>query len=203
MTDISNIRDVVGIYPDFIGYIFYPGSARYIGSDPDRRIFREVPSEILKTGVFVNEPMDVITEKKYEFGLDFIQLHGDESPEDCRFLKEQGIKVIKSFSMDDNFRFSITESYEENCEYFLFDTKSISRGGSGNKFDWSVLNYSRLGRPFFLSGGIRPDDFNTVMNIKNDKLFAVDINSRFEINPGIKDIDRIVKFINEFRKWDN
>ena len=200
MIDPVNSREIAKTAPDFIGFIFYPGSKRYVGNTPDGSLFRNIPPRILKTGVFVNEEPSLIFEITRRYGLDLVQLHGSESAEYCNSLHESGLTIIKAFEISDSFDFVTLNKYSEACEYFLFDTKTGSSGGSGSKFDWAKINEYRLGKPFFLSGGIGPEDASLVKRINHKSLFAVDINSRFEIRPGIKDRDKIETFINEIKR---
>jgi phosphoribosylanthranilate isomerase len=200
MVDHINTGRIARTLPDFIGYIFYRGSKRYVGRRPDESLFRNIPSGIMKTGVFVNEKPDIIIETAKSYGLDLIQLHGDESAEYCDSLHKAGVTIIKAFGISSNFDFMTLEKYYEVCKYFLFDTKTVSGGGSGSKFDWTKIEEYQLGKPFFLSGGIGPDDVALVRQIKHRSLFAIDINSRFEIRPGIKDWDMIETFINEVKQ---
>ena len=200
MVDPVNLGEIAGTAPDFIGFIFYPGSKRYVGNSPDVSLFRNIPSGILKTGVFVNQESTLIIEITGRYGLDLVQLHGNESVEYCNSLRKTGLKIIKAFEMSDSFDFMTLNNYSEACEYFLFDTKTGIKGGSGSKFNWTKMDEYQLEKPFFLSGGIGPGDALMVRQINHKSLFAVDINSRFEIRPGIKDRDKIEAFINEIKR---
>jgi phosphoribosylanthranilate isomerase len=195
MSDPENVRDIAGLKPDFLGFIFYPGSARYVGENPDPAIFENVPAGISKTGVFVNDENTRIIKISKVAGLDFIQLHGNETAETCSELKSEGLKIIKAFSIDDNFDFYQVKEYLLFCEYFLFDTKNIKHGGSGKKFDWAKLNEFDCDKQFFLSGGIGPGDTGIPEYLYQKGLFGVDINSRFETGPGIKDVSMVRTFI--------
>ncbi|HPT21428.1 MAG TPA: phosphoribosylanthranilate isomerase [Bacteroidales bacterium] len=200
MTDPLNTRDIVKVSPDFIGFIFYPGSVRYVGKKPDESLFKAIPQGILKTGVFVNEDIPVIIDLKKRYELDMIQLHGNEPAEYCNSLHNAGLTVIKAFGINDSFDFAALENYTDACNYFLFDTKTDSRGGSGLKFNWKKIGEYKLEKPFFLSGGIGPDDISSLKQLNHKSFFAVDINSRFEVRPGIKDRSKIEKFINAIKK---
>jgi phosphoribosylanthranilate isomerase len=200
LVDPVNSREIAKTAPDFIGFIFYPGSKRYVGNTPDGSLFMNIPSVILKTGVFVNEDPAIIIENTRHYGLDLVQLHGNESAEYCNTLHKAGLTIIKAFEISDSFDFVTLNKYSEACEYFLFDTKTGNGGGSGSKFDWTKINEYQLGKPFFLSGGIGPEDASLVKQINHKSFFAVDINSRFEIRPGIKDRDKIGAFINEINR---
>lgn len=200
MTDPLNTRDIVKASPDFIGFIFYPGSKRYVGRIPDESLFMDIPEGIRKTGVFVNEDISVIIETKKRFGLDLVQLHGYESEEYCNSLHKAGLTIIKAFAISNDFNFNIMNNYSESCDFFLFDTKTYNGGGSGEKFNWAKIEEYKTGKPFFLSGGIGPEDASLVRQINHENLFAVDINSRFEVRPGFKDMIKVKAFINEIKQ---
>jgi phosphoribosylanthranilate isomerase len=195
MTNSVNIKLVAEAKPDFMGFIFYPGSKRYVGKDPDTALFHNIPESIRKAGVFFNESNDTILDLSVRKGLDLIQLHGDESPLFCLQLRSSGLTIVKAFSICDDFNFETLGKFMPVCDYFLFDTKTSAPGGSGKKFNWTKLAEYSLDKPFFLSGGIGPDDANLVKSLENSGLFAADINSRFETSPGIKDPVLIKKFI--------
>jgi phosphoribosylanthranilate isomerase len=146
-------------------------------------------------GVFVDENAFEIMALAKNLGLEWVQLHGNENPKTCQMLKRQGLKIIKAFSVDENFNFAITQQYEKVANFFLFDTKTKSHGGSGEKFDWAILEKYDGHIPFFLSGGIGPDDVESILKINHPKLTGVDINSGFEDAPGLKNIEKLKKFI--------
>ena len=187
-----NVAEIAEAKPDYMGFIFFQGSERYVGDDEP---FSMVPPGIKRIGVFVNEEIKKIVELSVRAGLELVQLHGDESPDVCRELRSSGLKVIKAFNVGKDFSFEYSEKYISACDYFLFDTKSGTHGGSGMKFDWGRLESYSVDKPFFLSGGIGPGDESAVKSLENRALFAVDINSRFEISPGIKDAKKISEFI--------
>lgn len=195
MRDRTNLEQLIKLPPDYIGFIFYENSPRFVGEDFSTAIPAIVPDYIRKVGVFVNEGASYVGGKIDKYGLDFIQLHGNETPGYCANFSTRGIGVIKSFSVDDNFNFKIAEDYTDCCEFFLFDTKTPAFGGSGNKFNWKILNRYHLQKPFILSGGIAIEDIDEILSLKNIHIHALDINSRFELNPGIKDIDLIKRFL--------
>ena len=200
LTDPSNVKEIAEAKPDFMGFIFYRGSPRYVGEDPEIRLFDQMPPDIKKTGVFLNEDNQKIVELANRFGLEIVQLHGNESPVTCFRLKSSGLSVIKSFNIDMDFSFDLLDQYAPCCDYFLFDSKSLAAGGSGKKFNWEKLEEYGKGKQFFLSGGIGPEDAELLTSVNNKNLFAVDINSRFETAPGIKDSSRVKKFINAVKK---
>jgi phosphoribosylanthranilate isomerase len=199
LTDPGNVKEIAGTNPDYMGFIFYPGSLRYIGDKPVDSLLRSVPSQIRKTGVFVNEEIKVIIDSVKLFGLDLVQLHGNEPAEYCEYLKNEGLTIIKAFGINNLSDFKILEPYMDVCEYFLFDTKTESYGGSGHKFDWIKINEYYLDKPVFLGGGIGPEDAPLIKQLKHPHLFAVDINSRFETKPGIKEQKKVKDFITEIK----
>ena len=190
----SNILGLSKLEPDYMGFIFWEKSKRLvIGSTPNLS-----QTKIKKTGVFVNADFDKIKDKVRVHKLEAIQLHGLESPEFCEKIKNLGVEIIKAFSIDENFNFNVLEKYELFSDYFLFDTKGKSPGGNGISFDWEILRNYKYEKKFFLSGGIGIESINAIKKIKNLSLplFCVDINSRFELNPGEKNIELIKSFKN-------
>ena len=146
---------------------------------------------IKRVGVFVNEATSRIMELAIRHQLDFVQLHGNESAEQCAEIKASGLGVVKVFQMDGHFDFPKLVPYKKNTDYFLFDTKSESYGGTGKTFDWNILNRYDQDIPFFLSGGLSVENINDAKAINGMNLHALDINSGVEISPGLKDIDKI------------
>lgn len=191
----DNIREIAGLKPDFMGFIFYPKSKRYVG-ELNAEFVKGV-KEVEKVGVFVNELPEKVVAICNEYGFRYAQLHGKESVEDCRKVKESGIKVMKVFSVGEDFDFSVLGKYEPVADYYLFDTATEGHGGSGKKFNWNILQSYKGNKPYFLSGGIGPDDAEEIIKLKDERIFAVDINSRFEIEPGIKDPAIVKLFIKE------
>ncbi len=196
MTDPENVGDVVAAGPDFLGFIFFPGSKRYIGNYRLRDLFESVPASIVKTGVFVDDDRRNVIEKAKAFKLGMIQLHGSESPGYCSAIMEKGYKVVKSFGIAGKADFESLDKYTESCDYFLFDSKTDIYGGSGVSFRWDILSDYWHSKPFFLSGGIGPGDIDSIRALEYKSLFAVDINSRFEVSPGFKDAALVREFIN-------
>lgn len=195
MTNGENIRQTEELGVDFIGFIFYPRSPRFLFEMPTY-----LPVRSQRIGVFVNESKDNILMYADRFGLDYIQLHGNESPEFCHNLQAAGMKLIKAFSIATPRDLSSVPAYEGLCQYYLFDTKTPQYGGSGNQFDWTLLNRYTGNTPFLLSGGINQYSAAAVRNFHHPRLAGVDINSRFESSPGLKDIGRIQTFISELRR---
>jgi phosphoribosylanthranilate isomerase len=202
MRDLLNIREVVKSGPDYLGFIFYPGSKRYVGKEPDDAIFREVQGEVQKVGVFVNENQHSMLELAARYSLNLVQLHGSESPQYCEIIRSSGIKVIKAFGIDEDFKFESTISYQKVCDFLLFDTKSLQHGGTGLKFNWKKIREYQYKTLFFLSGGIGPEDVQDIRDMKHPALHALDINSRFEVEPGIKNVDLVRTFIKEIKNTD-
>jgi len=200
MRDPENISKICKTNPDYIGFIFFSGSSRYIGEDPDSYVFDNVPEGIFKVGVFVNETINKIISIQKKYHLDVIQLHGRESVEECRELRDNNIKVIKAFSVGDDFDFNSLKKYETFVDYFLFDTKGKFYGGNGKKFNWSVLNNYKGPVPFFLSGGIESSDAEEINKFNHPFCYAVDVNSGFEIKPGYKDFKKVTAFIQSVRE---
>ncbi len=199
MRDPLNVTAIAEAGPDFIGFIFYPGSPRYVGQTPDRSLFSSIPSGITGVGVFVDENHETILDMAEYSGLMMIQLHGNESPEYCRQLRSSGLKIIKAFNVAHEPDFSAVEPYLGVCDYLLFDTRTEKPGGSGRKFDWNNLSGYIYDKPFFLSGGIAPEDSGIINALRNRGLFGVDLNSRFESAPGIKNQGLVKTFIDAIK----
>ena len=185
----DNILEVGALLPDYMGFIFWEKSARYFDE-----IIPELPKSIKKVGVFVNAPLNEILEKIRIHDLQAVQLHGNESVEFCELLKKNTSKlidVIKVFPILDTFDFAILNSFEKVCNFFLFDTKGKLPGGNGTTFDWKVLEKYPSSKPFFLSGGIGIEEMEAVNEILKTNLpvYAIDVNSKFEIEPGLKNIE--------------
>ena len=185
MRDPGNIRDVAACAPDLMGFIFYPGSLRFVGND--FKLPEDFPQEIAKVGVFVQESTETILKLTDRHQLNYIQLHGGESVAQCRELQQRGLHVIKVFSVGEEFDFNVVKDFARVADYFLFDTKSNTYGGSGKTFNWSLLNNYQEEKPFFLSGGLTPVNFKNALNFRHKHLVALDFNSGLEIKPGIKD----------------
>lgn len=188
-----NPDEVELLQPDYMGFIFWEKSPRYVNS-----ILPSISLKIKKVGVFVNSPIEEILQKVSKYGLLMVQLHGQESPELCEKLKNVGVAVIKVFSVDDSFDFSVLKPYEKVCDYYLFDTKGKLPGGNGYAFDWEVLEEYPSTKPFFLSGGIGMENIDDVLTFlyrpESKYCHAIDLNSKFEIKPGKKDIEKLKEF---------
>ncbi len=188
MREADNIRQAEVLDIDLMGFIFWPKSKRFVSEMP-----AYLPKKVKRVGVFVDENVEVIKKTADEYCLDYIQLHGSESPEYVRLLRER--PIIKAFNIATTDDFAQTKAYEGIVEYFLFDTKGKSVGGNGQKFDWDVLTAYDGKTPFLLSGGIGPDDVERVKNFYHPKCIGIDLNSRFETTPGLKDIIKLKQFI--------
>ena len=193
MRETDNIEALIGLQPDFIGFIFHEISPRYCDKIPEVSI----PETMKKTGVFVSKPMEFIRMKKENFGLDYIQLHGTESPEFCKTVSETMAPVIKAFNIREEFDFGKLKAYEPFCDFFLFDASGPQAGGNGISFNWELLQKYNGSTPFLLSGGIDNSMTNAIKQIRHPAFYGVDINSRFEISPGIKNIPKIKRFKHE------
>lgn len=199
MRDADNICEVLTLTPDFMGFIFYSKSPRYVTSPEALKQIR-FGQNTKKTGVFVNASEEYIMQKVELYDLQAVQLHGEETVELCSSLKNKGLIVLKAFQIHSAEDFKNAARYNRQVDYFLFDTKTASYGGSGSKFDWSLL-YAYLGdMPFFLSGGIGPDDALAIQGINHPLFRGVDLNSRFETAPTIKDYELLQQFIKQLNE---
>jgi phosphoribosylanthranilate isomerase len=187
----ANIKDLADLNPDFMGFIFYPPSKRFVGVDFQKQDIEHLSAEINRTSVFVNAHHHEIVEFANLYGIKTLQLHGAETPIFCRELMDKGFKVIKAFGIDENFNFGILNEYLNHVDFFLFDTKTKEHGGSGLSFDWEILQRYTLNKPFFISGGLSSENVLEVLKIKNPNFFGVDLNSKFEIEPGLKNIEQL------------
>jgi len=188
----QNREEVEKLPIDFLGFIFYPKSKRFVGENTDSGLFN---SEKTKVGVFVDENAFEILGLAKNFGFEFVQLHGKENPKTCQLLRNQGVKVIKAFNLNESFKFEKLQDYKTTVDYFLFDTKTDLPGGSGQKFNWEILKKYTGNVPFFLSGGINPDDAEKIKQLEHPQLFGIDLNSGFEDEPGLKNSEKLGKFI--------
>lgn len=195
-----NIEALMEINPDYIGMIFYPKSKRYVVDSLSPSFIRNLPKNIKKVGVFVDSSIENIEYEVNKYQLDAVQLHGNESVEFCEKIKKTHLVLIKAFHIFQGFEFKTTEDYKTVADYYLFDTQTKLYGGSGNKFEWKLLNQYNNEKPFFLSGGIGFEDLDTLKELKNYNIHAIDINSRFELSPGLKDIEKIKQFKEQFYK---
>ncbi|WP_316821174.1 phosphoribosylanthranilate isomerase [Pedobacter gandavensis] len=199
----ENISEVAALQPHYLGFIFFKGSKRYAGAvSPE--VLANLPENIKKTGVFVNETQDMVLELLNKYHLNALQLHGAESPEYCEELKLSlnrenagNVQLIKAFGLSDDFDFDQLNAYVGLVDYFLFDTQSPDHGGSGRQFNWQILDKYTLNVPYFLSGGIGVESAELLNGMKDQRLFAIDVNSKFEIEPGLKDLSKLKAFISK------
>jgi len=193
----ANIAEAVALQPDYLGFIFYPESKRFV-ADLDAAVVRDIPASIKTTGVFVNAELEEVKKAVAAYHFKAVQLHGNESPPYCMALKGT-LEVIKAFGIDEAFDFNLLENYAAAVDYFLFDTQTPAHGGSGKTFSWRLLENYALQIPYFLSGGIGLEHAADLLLITDERFYAIDVNSRFEIQPGIKDIAQLTQFKKSLR----
>lgn len=202
ITNINQFHQLALMDIDYAGFIFYKGSPRYVAGKINPAALNSTHNRIKKVGVFVNEAVDVILETAAEYSLDVVQLHGDESPELCKHLN-QHLKLIKAFRINNENEHNLatlTQPYANCCDHFLFDAGiNNAFGGTGMQFNWNVLQQAAITKPFFLSGGIDLADIKKIKAFGHPNLYAADINSRFEISPGFKDMKRVAEFANTLK----
>lgn len=194
ITTTEDILALITLKIDRLGFIFYHLSKRYVYGKLIEDGLKAIPEHIKKTGVFVNAEIAEIEQIIKQYHLDSIQLHGDETPEFCIHFKGKA-EVIKTISIKDKSSFETAKLYADACDIFLFDTQSDYYGGTGKTFNWQWLEAYNLGKPFYLSGGISIENFEEIKKINHKQLIGIDINSKFEIRPGIKDIEKIKQLI--------
>jgi phosphoribosylanthranilate isomerase len=195
ITGLEQLQSLEALGADFAGLIFYEGSKRFVGERKEEEKKGIKETAIKKIGVFVNAPYETVLNAIEEYGLYAVQLHGDETDEFCLELMDK-VKVIKVFRVkDEAFIDEMVKPFEAVCHYFLFDTDTAAYGGSGKRFDWSLLQKAKVGKPFFLSGGIGPDNAEKLQAFQHPYLYAVDVNSKFEVEPGVKDLEKVESFL--------
>lgn len=199
MKEADNLEQLCNLDPDFVGYIFYRASPRYVGEKPDEALFSIPGDTVSRVGVFVNEPILSLRSIVASGWMDLVQLHGSETPEYCKALVNEGVHVIKAIGPAHLDSMERLEEYYGVVHYFLFDSTGEGSGGSGEKFDWNLLEKYKLPVPFLLSGGIGPGDASALLDLDHLLLHGVDVNSRFEDAPGIKNIEALKAFIKEIR----
>lgn len=195
----DNIAEAVALEPDYLGFIFFPESKRFV-EDLDPELVRNIPESIKTTGVFVDEKLEVVKEKISIYQLKAVQLHGKESPAYCKELQKV-TEVIKAFGIDESFDFDLLDDYYDTVDYYLFDTKTPEHGGSGKSFNWRLLEKYQLIKPFFISGGVGLDNAADLSRVNDERLYAVDVNSRFETSAGLKDIEQLKEFKNKMLSY--
>ena len=203
ITQFKQLQQLEALNIDFAGLIFYKDSPRYMGNKITGKQIKDADFDIKKVGVFVDPGYSELLDAIDEYGLDIVQLHGNETPEMCEELSAE-VEVIKAFRIPGDKSIDIDEmvaDYDAVCDYYLFDTAGLkeSFGGTGQQFDWGILKKAKIEKPFFLSGGIGVDDAAKVKAFTHPDFFAVDVNSRFELSPGLKDMAAILKFLQAFK----
>jgi phosphoribosylanthranilate isomerase len=203
ITQFKQLQQLEALNIDFAGLIFYKDSPRYMGNKITGKQIKDADFDIKKVGVFVDPGYSELLDAIDEYGLDIVQLHGNETPEMCEELSAE-VEVIKAFRIPGDKAIDIDEmvaDYDAVCDYYLFDTAGLkeSFGGTGQQFDWGILKKAKIEKPFFLSGGIGPDDAAKVKAFNHPDFFAIDVNSRFELSPGLKDMATILKFLQAFK----
>jgi len=194
----ENTEEIALLQPDYMGFIFYEKSARYF-----QNTIPTIDNSIQKVGVFVNASYAEIEEKVNHYKLDLVQLHGEESAELCDEIENNLVKVIKAFSLDNEFNFNRLEFYKNACSYFLLDTKGKQYGGNGITFDWRILEKYSLDKPYFLSGGIGMENIKDVKEFLQKEYaknwYGIDLNSKFETEPGLKNPELVKEFIQNIK----
>lgn len=194
MRQQGNIEELVALKPNFIGFIFYEKSPRFAGEELSEEYVKTIPKDIKKVGVFVNANPGYILDMVKKYNLQYAQLHGNEMPDMCRSLRQKGVNIIKAFSIDETFNFAMLNNYKSFCDLFLFDTKGDQPGGNGKAFDWNLLKKYDNEKPFLLSGGIGPDNIEEVIQLsKSMSIYGIDVNSKYETEPGVKDISKLTE----------
>ena len=197
MRDVDNILQVASFSPDYLGFILYPSSPRFVGEE--FKMPEHLPLSIKRVGVFVNETTENIQQKTQVLGFDYIQLHGNEPLQQSLDLKDKGLKVIKVFSLDNDFNFNITKPYVPVVDYFLFDAKGRFFGGNAKTFNWEILKHYDQEVPFFLSGGLSAENIAEVSILKEMNLHALDVNSGVEETPGVKSTEKLNAFLTKLK----
>ncbi len=206
ITTAKQVQQLDGLDIDFAGFIFVPDSPRYVEGKLDKKAIKNADFDLKKVGVFINPSYSDILDAIEDYGLDVVQLHGEETPEFCSDLNED-VEVIKVFHIDESVKDidALVAPYDNACDYYLFDTAPTQpppggggapalKGGTGKQFDWSILAKSKIEKPFFLSGGIGVDDLAQIKKFKHPDFYGVDINSKFETEPGVKDLAKVLQF---------
>lgn len=199
MRDPSNIEDILALQPDYLGFIFFEKSKRNVGEQLDKNLLKNFPTTTQKVGVFVNATVDFILKKIEQYDLQVAQLHGEESPAFCQLIRTKA-KVSKVFSVGETFDFQQLEPYKPYCDYFLFDTKGKEKGGNGTVFNWEILKQYDNEIPFFLAGGLSLENIESIQQLKGLNLHAIDVNSKFEIEPALKNVGKVRQLIDKIRR---
>lgn len=195
----DNIYAVTDMAPDYVGFIYYGRSPRFVDAIAADTLSK-VSASIVKTAVFVDETEAEVDRLINELGFNAIQLHGNETPDFAEAFKGK-VQVIKAFGVNEDFDFEQLNDYADKVDYFLFDTKTDAHGGSGKTFNWNILNNYKLSVPFFLSGGLSLDNLEQIAKITHPQFYGVDLNSKFEITPGLKDIEKLKTAFSLIKKY--
>jgi phosphoribosylanthranilate isomerase len=195
----ANSVEVAALSPDFMGFIFFAKSPRFVGDD---FVMPSIPSSVRKVGVFVNESSERILFLSKKYSFDFVQLHGDEPIAPLAELKSNGLKIVKAFRVDIDFNFETTVPYQKYADYFLFDTKGKHYGGNNETFNWGLLKNYNQQIPFLLSGGLNRNNLSSLSVTEGMNCVGYDFNSGVEIEPGFKDIDKVKQVI-KFLRTEN
>lgn len=196
MTDIENISQILFLEPDYLGFIFYPQSPRYVVGKLKPEMLSIIPDDVKRVGVFVNSTEAEMRQQANIYGLKVIQLHGEEKPTVCKRLREEGFEVIKAFSIASAQDFEKVWAYNDYVDYFLFDNKGTNYGGSGQSFDWQLILRQPIRKTWILSGGI---DNDNIVSASQTGASILDLNSRFETMPGIKDYNLLHEAISKLK----
>jgi len=188
MREAGNLWAIADLSPDMLGFIFYEKSARYVGNTLDPAQVRSLPPSITKVGVFVDASLAEVQATAATYLLDYVQLHGHETPAYCQQAKDSGLHVIKAFAVGETFDFESLAVYKASCDLFLFDTKGALPGGNGTTFNWQLLANYAGPVPFLLSGGLGPNNLAALLNFHHPQLYGFDFNSHLETAPGLKDV---------------
>ncbi len=203
ITQLKQLQQLDGLNIDFAGLIFHKASPRYVVGNISKEELKDSDFDLKKVGVFVNAGYDEIMEMVDDYGLEVVQLHGGETPELCKQLSED-VEVIKAFAIGNGNTAidDLVAPYDEVCDYYLFDTASKDglAGGTGEKFDWKLIGKSKIEKPFFLSGGISVGDISAIKAFRHPDYFGIDVNSRFEKSPGIKDMALLLQLKQGMKK---
>ena len=203
MRNAENIAAIAELQANYLGFIFYEKSSRFVGNNFSIENINNLPANTKKVAVFVNEKIVKVQAIYEKYQFDYLQLHGNESVEYCEALKAKNIKIIKAFSIDEQFDFSILKAYETACDLFVFDTKGKHYGGNGISFDWHILEKYKGNIPFLLSGGIGLHNIAEALAFEHKKMIGYDLNSKLEISPALKSTEITKKIIKTIRNYAN
>ncbi|MDU0371529.1 phosphoribosylanthranilate isomerase [Hymenobacter endophyticus] len=199
MREAANIAAVAALQPDFLGFIFHPKSSRYAGGRLTPKSLAHLPANICKVGVFVDAPVAEVQARATELGLNAVQLHGSETPAECQALRAAGFTVLKAVAVGEKLDQTALLPYVGHVDYLLFDTAGPQPGGNGTAFNWALLEQYNLPVPYFLAGGLELAQADALRNLRLPGLFALDLNSKFELAPGLKDVDTLRQMFTAIR----